>query len=88
MTDQIFDVRIIPRASRSTIVGLVNGVLKIRIAAPPVDGAANEELIKMLAKGLQVPRSSVEILSGATSRMKRIRVTGASQAAIEAVLRP
>jgi len=88
MIDQIFDVRIVPRASRSTIVGLINGVLKIRIAAPPVDGAANEELVKLLAKAFQIRRSSVQILSGATSRTKRIRITGASQAAIDAVLRP
>jgi uncharacterized protein (TIGR00251 family) len=53
------DVRVIPRASRSEVVGLHDGALKVRLAAPPVDGAANAELIKLLAKKFGVAKSEV-----------------------------
>jgi uncharacterized protein len=84
----LISVRVVPRASRSEIVGLVDGVLKIRIAAPPVDGAANAELVKVLAKAFGVSKSSVGILSGETSKTKRIRISGALQTTISSVLRP
>jgi uncharacterized protein (TIGR00251 family) len=84
----LIGVRVVPRASRSEIVGLVDGVLKIRIAAPPVDGAANAELVKVLAKAFGVSKSSVGILSGETSKTKRIRISGALQTTISSVLRP
>jgi len=82
----LIDVRVIPRASRTEIVGWLEGVLKVRIAAPPVDGAANAELIKLMAKAFVVSRSSVEIVSGETSKLKRLRIRGASQADLERVL--
>lgn len=69
-------VRVVPRASQSEIVGEYDGALKIRLAAPPVDGAANAELIKVLAKFFEVPRNAVEILSGETSKTKQIRIFG------------
>lgn len=72
----IFNVRVVPRASKSEIVGDLDGVLKVRIAAPPVDGAANEELIKVLAKKFSVSKSAVEILSGQTSKTKQIKIVG------------
>jgi len=80
-------VRVVPRASRSEIVGLVDGVLKVRIAAPPVDGAANAELMKVLAKAFGVSKSAVEILAGETSRTKRVHIAGAAAAKIDAVLK-
>ena len=70
----IFSVRVVPRASKSEIVGEHDGALKIRIASPPVDGAANAELIKVLAKFFAVPKSSVEIVGGQTSKTKQILV--------------
>ncbi len=73
----IFAVRVVPRASKSEIVGEHNGALKIRIASPPVDGAANAELIKLLAKKFAVSKSAVEILSGQTSKTKQLKITGA-----------
>lgn len=79
-------VRVVPRASRSEIVGLVAGEVKIRIAAPPVEGAANAELIKVLAKELGVPKSTVEIVSGQGSRTKRVRLSGVSNDKIQHVL--
>ena len=64
----IFKVQVVPRASRSEIVGEHNGALRVRIAAPPVDGAANEELVRLLARALRVPRSAVEITRGALGK--------------------
>ncbi len=72
----IFSVRVVPRASKSEIVGEHDGALKIRIAAPPVEGAANEELIKILSKRFGVAKSQLEIVGGQTSKQKQVRVSG------------
>jgi uncharacterized protein len=72
----IFSVHVVPRASRSEIVGEYNGALRVRIAAAPVDGAANIELIRVLAKKLNLPRSAFEITSGHTSKLKCVSVAG------------
>jgi uncharacterized protein (TIGR00251 family) len=79
-------VRVIPRASRSEIVGEYGGALKIKLASPPVDGAANEELVKLLAKAFAVPKNSVEIVSGHTSKTKAVRIAGVSAQQITAIL--
>ena len=71
-----FGVRVVPRASKSEIVGEIDGSLKVRLCAPPVDGAANAELIKLLAQALGVARSNVGIISGQTSKTKRIQING------------
>ena len=73
-----FQVRVIPRAKRSEIAGILDGALKVRLAAPPVEGAANEALIKFLAERLGVRARDVDILSGHTARIKTIRVSGLS----------
>ncbi|HWN09927.1 MAG TPA: DUF167 domain-containing protein [Pyrinomonadaceae bacterium] len=70
-----FKVRVVPRASRSEIVGEHDGALRVRLAAPPVEGAANEELVRTIAAAFSVSRSAVEILAGQTSKLKTIRVT-------------
>ena len=72
-----FKVQVVPRASRNEIVGEHNGALRVRIAAPPVDGAANEELVRTLALVFGVPRKAVQIIGGYTARTKRVRVVGA-----------
>ncbi len=74
-----FSVRVVPRASRSEIVGAHDGALRVRIAAPPVEGAANEELTRTLARALGVPRRAVEITSGHVSKTKLVRVVGVTQ---------
>lgn len=74
MKDVVLTVNVVPRASKSEVVGEVNGVLKVRVAAPPVDGAANEELIKVLAKRFGVAKSKVSVVGGVSSRNKRVRV--------------
>ncbi len=73
-----FTAKIVPRASKSEIVGELNGALKIRISAPPVDGAANKELIKVLSKFFGVSKSDIEIVSGETSKLKQIRIENLS----------
>lgn len=83
----IFDVRVVPRASKSEIIGEHDGALKVRIASPPVDGAANLELIRVLAKKLGVSRNDIEIISGGTSKNKRIRVTNLSQSKLEVLIK-
>jgi hypothetical protein len=79
-------VRIQPRASKNGIVVMEDGGLKIRLTAPPVDGAANEALVKFLADTFSVPKARVEILSGHTSRSKIVRVQGISQDEAERLL--
>jgi hypothetical protein len=70
------EIRVIPRAGRSGFGGLRGGALLVRLAAAPVDGAANDELIALLAKTLRIPRGAVTIVSGERSRTKRVRIAG------------
>lgn len=65
-----------PKANRTECVGFYGDALKIRVAAPPVDGAANDELIRFLADRCSVPRTGISIQTGANSRQKRIKVSG------------
>ena len=83
----VFDLRVVPRASRSEVVGVHDGALKVRIMSPPVDGAANAELIKLLAKQFGVSKGDVEILSGESSKSKRIRISSIRRAEFEAITR-
>ena len=71
-----FAVKVHPRARKNAITGLVGDALKLALTAPPVDGKANQGCIDFFAKLLNVPRSSVTIAAGQTSRNKIIRVTG------------
>ncbi len=83
-------VRVQPRAARTEIIGAHGDALKIRVAAPPVDGAANEALVRFLAGQLGVPRAAVTVVSGQRGRTKVLRVTGITLAeAVERLgLRP
>ena len=82
-----FAVRVIPRASKSEIVGEHDNALKIKLASPPVDGAANEELVKVLSKFLGVSKGDVEIISGMASKSKRVRVRNLSQSHLEEAIK-
>jgi uncharacterized protein len=73
-----FAMKVLPRARKNAITGELGDALKVSLKAPPVDGRANQACIEFLADILQVPRSSVSIVSGATSRRKVIRVAGLS----------
>lgn len=77
-----------PRAKRSEVVGVHGDTLKIRVAAPPVDGAANDALRDFLSKALGVPRRAVALASGASSRSKRFTVDGITVADAVAALDP
>jgi len=76
-------VRVVPRASRSEITGYHDGALRIRVAASPVEGAANRELIRLLSKSFRVPQSAVTIISGSNSRNKIVRITNPSAVMLE-----
>lgn len=80
-------LRVQPRASRNGVVVLPDGSLKVRLAAPPVDGAANEELVRRLAQTIGVGRSAVEIVSGRTGRRKVVRISGISSREAEGLLK-
>jgi uncharacterized protein len=73
-----FAVKVHPRAKRDAVTGAMGDALKISLTAPPVDGEANAACVDFLANLLEVPRSSVTIASGQTSRRKVIRVAGLS----------
>ena len=81
-----FAVRVTPRASHSEVGGEQDGALRVRIAAPPVDGAANRELIKTLARVFKLPQSAVEIIAGNNSRNKTVRIHGADVAKFEQLI--
>ena len=70
------EIKVIPRAGRSGFGGLRDGALLVRLAAAPVGGAANDELIALLAKTLRIPRRAITIVSGERSRSKRVRIAG------------
>jgi uncharacterized protein (TIGR00251 family) len=75
-----------PGARRTAAQGTHGDALKIRIAASPVEGAANRALLEFLAEAFQVPRGRCELLSGATARKKRVRITAPDRAHAEGVL--
>lgn len=73
-----FAVRVQPRAGRTAIVGVMGDAVKVAVAAPPVEGKANEALVRFFAELLGVGRAAVEILSGESGRNKVVRVSGVS----------
>jgi uncharacterized protein (TIGR00251 family) len=79
----IFNIRVLPRSSRSGVAGIRNGALKIKITAPALEGRANEACIAFLADLFGVPRKSVSILGGLKSKNKRVFVAGLTRAAME-----
>jgi uncharacterized protein (TIGR00251 family) len=76
-------VRVTPRAAKDEITGWQDGELRMRLRAPPVDGRANDALIRLLAARLNVPRSGIELVSGSTARVKRLRIEGLSEAELK-----
>ena len=74
-----FQVRVLPRASKDEIAGVINGALKIRLQAPAVENRANEALVEFLAHLLKTPKSAVRILGGERSRTKRIEIRGVTK---------
>jgi uncharacterized protein (TIGR00251 family) len=79
-------VKVHPRAKRSGIAGRLGDAWKLNLAAPPVDGKANEECVRWFAETAEVPRARVRIVSGATGRMKVVEVEGMGQEELESKL--
>lgn len=77
-----FTIRVTPRASANAIAGERDGVLLVRVTAPPVGGKANDAVVALLAKALGTPRGAVQVASGATARSKRITVPRDAEAAL------
>jgi uncharacterized protein len=75
-TGAVFRIRVVPRASRSEMVGIQGDALKLRINSPPVEGKANDECIRFLAEVLGVKKAQVTIIAGHTARIKTIAVEG------------
>ena len=72
----IIEVRVLPRSSKREIVGVVDNVVKVKLTAPPVDGAANEQLVEVLSKHFNVKKSAIMILKGESSKRKTVKITG------------
>jgi len=83
----VLTIHVQPKASKTEYVGLHGDALKFRVAAPPVEGAANDALCAHLAALFAIPKRSVVIKSGASSRHKRVLLTGVSAVRVQAVLR-
>jgi uncharacterized protein (TIGR00251 family) len=81
-------IRVQPRASRTEVVGPHGDSLKIRLSSPPVDGAANRELIAYLSKRVRRPKSAIEIVSGDRGRLKSVMINDITPQAVEAALWP
>jgi uncharacterized protein (TIGR00251 family) len=82
----IISVRVIPRSTRSCVDGIRGDAWLVRVRAAPVDGAANAELLEVLAAALGVPRRAVALVGGERSRTKRVRIDGLDEAAVTARL--
>lgn len=88
MTAARIVVHVVPRARTTEIAGLHGDAIRVRVAAPPADGAANAELLRFLAERVGVPKAAVRIVSGALGRRKVIEVEGQSSEAIRQALVP
>ncbi|MCP4668216.1 MAG: YggU family protein [Deltaproteobacteria bacterium] len=89
-TDQVradIKVKVLPRSSANQIVGREEGVFKVKLTAPPVEGKANKALKEFLAKRLGLPKSDVEIVSGERSRLKSVLIHGLSLKEVDALLK-
>ena len=84
----ILDLYIQPKSSRTRVVGLHDGSIKLTITAPPVEGKANAQVTTFFAKLFKIPKSAITLLSGHQGRHKRIGVTGINQAEIQQILAP
>jgi len=78
----VFTIRVTPRSSENAVAGERDGVLLVRVTAPPVEGRANDAVVMLLARALGTPRSTVQVVGGASARIKRISVPRSADAAL------
>lgn len=71
-----FEVRVQPRSSKTEISGIQDGILRVRLTSPPVDGAANRQCIELLSRKMKIPKRAIRIASGAGARRKRLKILG------------
>lgn len=88
MEETVIRIRLTPRSSGNAVSGLKDGVFRIKVTAPPVEGKANQALIVFLSKALGVSKSSLEIVSGVKSRDKTIRIRGVTGQDVQKALAP
>ncbi|MFN8608858.1 MAG: DUF167 domain-containing protein [Vulcanimicrobiota bacterium] len=88
MAEVTFKVRVIPNAHRNSLVGMQDGVLVVRLTAPPVDGKANSALLEFLAEQLNLRKQQVQLHSGQKSRHKVVKVQGIGRAELERLVPP
>jgi uncharacterized protein (TIGR00251 family) len=79
-------IRVAPRAAHARILGVHDGALKVSLTAPPVDGAANEALMRLLAEELGIPKRAVAITHGHTSTLKTVLIAGVNEAQVRALI--
>ena len=84
--DIVLDIKLIPRAGATTLAGMRDGAILIRLAAAPVAGAANRALVAFLADLLNIPKRNVAILSGDKTRRKRVKISGVTAEAVQRAL--
>ncbi len=82
----VFQVKVLPRCSRNQIIGKENGVFRVKLTAPPVEGKANKALKELLAKKLRLAKKDIEIISGERSRIKSVRVYGLLPRVVDTLL--
>lgn len=82
----VFSIRVIPRASRCELAGVQGDALKLRITAPPVEGAANKECVRFLSDMLGVKKSQIKIIAGHRSKNKKVSISGINRKDIERVV--
>ncbi len=85
-TNRVIRVKILPRSSKNQVVDMAEGVVRVKLTAPPVDGQANRALKKFLSSILKVPKTDIEIVSGAKSRNKSLVVHGVSSGHVKDIL--
>lgn len=82
----LITVRVLPRASRIAIEPHGTGTYRVKLTSPPIEGEANIQLIEVLSEKLSIAKSNIEIVAGAQSRTKRVRIVGLSESALEKAL--
>ncbi|HAL45238.1 MAG: hypothetical protein A2Y12_18675 [Planctomycetes bacterium GWF2_42_9] len=75
----VFNIKVVPGSSKTLIAGLYNGMIKVRLSAAPEKGKANQALIELLAENFNIPKNSITILSGLTSKIKQVSIAGSTQ---------
>lgn len=83
----ILPVKVTPKANQNAICGWENDELKVKVSACPEKGSANEALLSFLSKTLKIGKSQIHLISGSTSRHKRIRISGISAEALKTLLK-